>query len=285
MKRCQTKTQLDVLLADARKQGLRIGFVPTMGALHSGHASLIVRAKQACDFVVLSIFVNPTQFNNSSDFETYPSTIEHDMHVASQAGADLVFTPEVDELYEGNLAVEPVDYGRLTASYEGQMRKGHFDGVVAVVRKLFNAVNADEAFFGEKDLQQLAVIRRLAKDEFPSLKVVGCPLIREEDGLAMSSRNVRLVGDSRRQALALNGWLGRLKEEVVGQHREVEAVLGAIEREAGTLETVELEYVDVVDGQTFEPMRSGLDQGHSFAVIAAQVGGVRLIDNCCLSCS
>lgn len=284
MKRCQTKTQLESLVVDARKEGKRIGFVPTMGALHPGHASLIVRAKQACDFVIVSVFVNPTQFNNSTDFETYPSTLEHDMRVAQQAGADAVFTPDVDELYAGNLTVESVDYGLLTSAYEGQMRKGHFDGVVAVVRKLFRAVQADEAFFGEKDLQQLAVIRRLAQDEFPRLNVVGCPLIREEDGLAMSSRNVRLVGDSRRQALALHGWLERLKAEV-GQQREIGSVLDAIEREAGLMETVELEYVDVVDGQTFEPVRNGLDKGRSFAVIAAHVGGVRLIDNCRLACS
>jgi pantoate--beta-alanine ligase len=255
-----------------------------MGALHPGHASLIVRAKQACDFVVVSVFVNPTQFNNSTDFETYPSTLEHDMRVAQQAGADAVFTPDVDELYAGNLTVESVDYGLLTSAYEGQMRKGHFDGVVAVVRKLFRAVQADEAFFGEKDLQQLAVIRRLAQEEFPGLSVVGCPLVREEDGLAMSSRNVRLVGDSRQQALALYGWLERLKAEVV-QQREIGSVLDAIEREAGVMETVELEYVDVVDGQTFEPVRNGLDEGRSFAVIAAHVGGVRLIDNCRLACS
>ena len=164
------------------------------------------------------------------------------------------------------------------------MRKGHFDGVVAVVRKLFRAVQADEAFFGEKDLQQLAVIRRLAQEEFPGLNVVGCPLIREQDGLAMSSRNVRLVGDSRQQALALHGWLERLKAEV-GQQREIGSVLDAIEREAGLMETVELEYVDVVDCQTFEPVREGLDEGRSFAVIAAHIGGVRLIDNCCLACS
>lgn len=284
MNRCKTKTQLQSLVAGARKGGQRIGFVPTMGALHPGHASLIDCAKQTCGFVVVSVFVNPTQFNNPTDFETYPSPLEHDMEVARRAGADVVFTPDVDELYGGNLAVRPVDYGQLTSAYEGRMRKGHFDGVVAVVRKLFHAVQADDAFFGEKDLQQLAVIRRLAQEEFEGLNVVGCPLIREEDGLAMSSRNVRLVGDLREHALVLYGWLDRLRREV-GKQREVNAVLEDIEREAGEMGSVQLEYVDVVDGQTFEPIRSGLNQGHAFAVIAAQVGGVRLIDNCCLSCS
>lgn len=284
MKRCQTKTELKSLLADAGRKGLRIGFVPTMGALHPGHASLIVRAKQACDFVVVSVFVNPTQFNNSTDFETYPSTLEHDMLVAHEAGADVVFTPNVDELYEGNLAVEPVDYGRLTSAYEGQMRKGHFDGVVAVVRKLFLAVQSDEAFFGEKDLQQLAVIRRLAHEEFEGLKIVGCPLIREVDGLAMSSRNVRLVGESRQQALALFRWLNRLKREAI-EAESVEAVIKDIEHQAAALDTLKLEYVDVIDGLTFESKRTQLKEGNCYAVIAAEVAGVRLIDNCHLSCS
>ena len=174
-----------------------MGFFPTMGALHPGHASLIEKAAQACEEVVVSIFVNPTQFNNQEDFETYPLTIDKDLEVAQQAGAT-GFCPHVEELYGGDLAIVPVDYGQLTSAYEGQKRLGHFDGVVAVVRKLFSAVEADAAFFGKKDLQQLAVIRRLAK-EFMGLEIVDCPLIRESDGLAMSSRNVRLVENPDRQ--------------------------------------------------------------------------------------
>ena len=197
MNTCTTIEELKRTIHASKAKGKRVGFVPTMGALHPGHASLIEQAAQVCEEVVVSIFVNPTQFNNQEDFETYPLTMDKDLEVAQHAGATVVFAPHVEELYGGDLAVAPVDYGRLTAAYEGQKRPGHFDGVVAVVRKLFSAVEADAAFFGEKDLQQLAVIRRLAEEEFVGLEIVGCPLIRESDGLAMSSRNVRLVGEPR----------------------------------------------------------------------------------------
>ena len=261
-----------------------MGFVPTMGALHPGHASLIEKASQACEEVVVSIFVNPTQFNNREDFETYPLTIDKDLEVAQQAGATVVFAPHVEELYGGDLAVAPVDYGRLTSSYEGQQRTGHFDGVVAVVRKLFSAVEADAAFFGEKDLQQLAVIRRLAEEEFTGLEIAGCSLIRESDGLAMSSRNVRLIGESRQTALALHGWLNRIKNEACNQG-DIQAALRAIESESAEMEGVELEYIDVVNGSSFEPLHDGPVGPEVFAIVAAEVGGVRLIDNCALACS
>ena len=154
MNRFQAIEELQGHISVVRAEGKKVGFVPTMGALHPGHASLIEWAREACEEVVVSIFVNPTQFNNREDFEAYPLTLKADFEMARAAGATTVFTPTVDELYGSNLTVVPVDYGRLTSSYEGQKRKGHFDGVVAVVRKLFAAVDADMAFFGEKDLQQ-----------------------------------------------------------------------------------------------------------------------------------
>ena len=284
MNTCTTIEELKRFIHVSKAKGKRVGFVPTMGALHPGHASLIEQAAQTCEEVVVSIFVNPTQFNNREDFETYPLTMDKDLEVAQHAGATVVFAPHVEELYGGDLAVAPVDYGRLTSAHEGQKRLGHFDGVVAVVRKLFSAVEADAAFFGEKDLQQLAVIRRLAEEEFAGLEIVGCPLIRESDGLAMSSRNVRLVGESRQAALVLHSWLNRIKKEA-GDQGDVQTLLRVIESEAAEMEGVELEYIDVVNGASFEPLKDGPVGPEAFAIVAAEVGGVRLIDNCALACS
>ena len=284
MNRFTTIEELKRSVGVSKAEGKCVGFVPTMGALHAGHASLIAQASRVCDEVVVSIFVNPTQFNNRNDFETYPLTMDRDLEVAERAGATVIFTPVVDELYGGNLEVAPVDYGRLTSAYEGEKRAGHFDGVVAVVRKLFSAVEADKAFFGEKDLQQLAVIRRLAEEEFADLEVMGCPLIRESDGLAMSSRNVRLVGTSRQDALALNAWLNRIKDAACNQ-ADLHAVLGVIESEAMEMEGVELEYIDVVNAASFEPLNGEPAGPDAFAIVAAEVGGVRLIDCCALACS
>ena len=284
MNRFTAIKELKRFIHASKAKGKRVGFVPTMGALHPGHASLIVQASKACDEVVVSIFVNPTQFNNREDFETYPLTIEKDLEVAQQAGATVVFAPHAEELYGGDLAVAPVHYGRLTKAYEGQKRRGHFDGVVAVVRKLFSAVEADAAFFGKKDLQQLAVIRRLAEEEFTGLEIVGCPLIREPDGLAMSSRNVRLDGEPRQTALVLHGWLNRIKIEACNQG-DIQTALRAIESEAAEMEGVELEYIDVVNGSSFAPLQAEPVGPEAFAIVAAEVGGVRLIDNCALACS
>ncbi len=284
MKRCDTKAQLGVMVQQTRAVGKKVGFVPTMGALHPGHASLIERASNECDFVVVSVFVNPTQFDNAQDFATYPIALERDIDVAQAAGAHAVFTPKVVELYGGDLAVEPVNYGRLTSTFEGKMRKGHFDGVVAVVRKLFQAVQADAAYFGEKDLQQLAVIRRLAADEFEGLEIVGCPLIREEDGLAMSSRNVRMSDDDRQTALHLSGWLKSIRADA-SAGIEVGKLLDKVRLEAAAVEGLELEYVDAVNGHTFEPQQVTGNGNGVFAIIAADVGGIRLIDNCRLACS
>lgn len=284
MKRCDTKAQLRATVQQARAAGKKVGFVPTMGALHPGHASLIERASTECDFVVVSVFVNPTQFNNAHDFATYPISLERDFDVAQAAGAHALFTPQVDELYGGDLAVEPVDYGRLTSAFEGKMRKGHFDGVVAVVRKLFQAVQSDAAFFGEKDLQQLAVIRRLAADEFEGLEIVGCPLVREDDGLAMSSRNVRMSDAERQTALHLSGWLKSVQTEA-SAGIDVGELLDKVRLEAAAVEGLELEYVDAVNGHTFEPHQATQKGDQVFAIIAADVGGVRLIDNCRLVCS
>ncbi|MDA1336989.1 MAG: pantoate--beta-alanine ligase [Bacteroidetes bacterium] len=264
-----------------RTQMLTVGFVPTMGALHNGHKSLLQIARNQCDVVVLSIFVNPTQFNDPQDFKSYPLTMDEDLSMASAEGVDLVFIPNVQEMYGGNLSVDPVDYGSITKEYEGLTRKGHFDGVVAIVRKLFQAVNSDASFFGEKDLQQLAVIRRLASEEFPNMKIVGCPLVRDADGLAMSSRNIRLDANGRNRALNLSRWLGVLRIAAV-EGSDIDAALEGIRMEAAAIENIDLEYVDVVDSTTFATRRGEWKTKGSHAIVAANVDGVRLIDNCAI---
>lgn len=254
-----------------------IGFVPTMGALHDGHASLIRTAAAQCDLVVVSILVNPTQFNESSDFESYPRTLESDAQKAEEAGADAVFAPSAEDLYGGAPEAPSVDWGALTSAYEGAHRPGHFDGVVAVVDLLFDAVQPKVAVFGEKDLQQVAVVKRLAKERHPEVHVVVGSLIRDDHGLALSSRNSRLSPEGLRTALSLSRCL-RAVDEAVGSGDSVELALGRSRAELDALAGVELEYLDVVDAQTFEPAY-GPSHPHRHVVVAAHVEGVRLIDN------
>ena len=248
-----------------------------MGALHEGHASLIRTAAAQCDLVVVSILVNPTQFNESSDFESYPRTLESDAQKAQAAGADAVFAPSAEDLYGGTPEAPSVDWGALTSAYEGAHRPGHFDGVVAVVDLLLDAVQPKVAVFGEKDLQQVAVVKRLATERHPEVHVVVGSLIRDAHGLALSSRNSRLSPEGLRTALSLNRCL-RAVDEAVGSGDTVELALGRSRAELDALAGLELEYLDVVDAQTFEPTH-GPSHPHRHVVVAAHVEGVRLIDN------
>lgn len=257
--------------------GKSTGFVPTMGALHNGHASLIRTAAAQCDLVVVSILVNPTQFNVSSDFESYPRTLESDAQKAQAAGADAVFAPSAEDLYGGTPQAPAVVWGALTSAYEGAHRPGHFDGVVAVVDLLFDAVQPKVAVFGEKDLQQVAVVKRLARERHPEVHVVVGSLIRDAHGLALSSRNSRLSPEGLRTALSLSRCL-RAVDEAMGSGDTVELALGRSRAELDSLVGVELEYLDVVDAQTFEPAH-GPSHPHRHVVVAAHVEGVRLIDN------
>ena len=257
--------------------GKSTGFVPTMGALHNGHASLIRTAAAQCDLVLVSILVNPTQFNESSDFESYPRTLESDAQKAQAAGADAVFAPSAEDLYGGTPQAPAVDWGALTSAYEGAHRPGHFDGVVAVVDLLFDAVQPKVAVFGEKDLQQVAVVKRLARERHPEVHVVVGSLIRDAHGLALSSRNSRLSPEGLRTALSLSRCL-RAVDEAMGSGDTVELALGRSRAELDSLAGVELEYLDVVDAQTFEPAH-GPSHPHRHVVVAAHVEGVRLIDN------
>ena len=253
-----------------------VGFVPTMGALHDGHASLIRKARRELGdggHVVVSVYVNPTQFNDAADFQTYPSTRDSDVKLAEDAGADALVFPRSDELYPLGVPqrAEPVDYGVLTSHWEASHRRGHFDGVVAVVRSLFRLVDPGRAYFGEKDWQQLAVISELARREFPRLVVVPVSTVREPDGLAMSSRNTRLAPHDREAAAMLYGAL-RAVAEAGGTEYSVEQQTAALLAKGW-----KVEYLAVVDAVTLEIK---CDSALSRRVVAAGFcGGVRLIDN------
>lgn len=255
-----------------------IGFVPTMGALHEGHMSLIKESKRRNLLTVANIFINPTQFNNVSDFEKYPIDIDGDCALLEQAGCDILFLPGVDEIYAPGASQEVYvhDFGRLESIYEGHFRPGHFRGVGQVVHILFEIVQPRAAFFGEKDLQQLAVIRQLVKQLKMDIEIVGMPTVRESDGLAMSSRNRRLSQDQRITALKLfnalnfakNNWINHSREDLLDQVR----LMFSNQKE------VSLEYFDIVNEITLEPSFPSIDK-NCRAIIAAYVREIRLIDN------
>lgn len=253
------------------------GFVPTMGALHEGHASLIRLAVERCELVVVSVLVNPTQFNEQDDFELYPRTLDRDAAFAADAGADAVFAPSAEDLYGGVPSAPSVDWGPLTHAYEGAHRPGHFDGVVAVVDLLFDTVRPSLSVFGEKDLQQVAVVKRLARERHPNLEVVVGALVRDDHGLALSSRNARLDQEGLVTARRLSRTLREMQKACAKGGDVAEAVTAG--REAlNSTPGITLEYLDVVDAQSFEPSRGAHDQG-AHVVVAAHVQGVRLIDN------
>ena len=252
-------------------------FVPTMGSLHEGHASLIAQAAASSDLVLVSILVNPTQFTDASDYDQYPRSLEADAEKAAQAGAHAVFAPSPEELYGGTPSSEPVQWGALTHSYAGAKRKGHFDGAVAVVDLLFQTTKPDVAVFGEKDLQQVGVVRRLAQERHPSIAIQVGDVVRDENGLALSSRNARLNEEGLETALALSRALFELRQS----HGEGKDWMGVLEKARAALSAhpaLDLEYLDVVDADTFEPWQ-GIPNQRAYGIVAAQVQGVRLIDN------
>ena len=260
----------------ARAAGRRVGFVPTMGYFHEGHRSLMRAARAENDFVVLSLFVNPTQFGPNEDLSAYPRDPLGDAAVAEAEGVDLLFTPEVAEMYPAG-ARTTVHVGGLTEGLCGASRPGHFDGVTTVVAKLFSIVGTSRAYFGRKDAQQLAVIRRMTEDLDLPVEVVGCPLVREADGLALSSRNAYLTDDERRAATILSGALYMASEAVVGGVRDAAAVRSLIVDTVARSPLVQLDYAEVVDAATLEPLER-ID-GDTLVALAAFVGKARLIDN------
>jgi pantoate--beta-alanine ligase len=277
MKTHSTKHALAAALAGERREGRTVGFVPTMGALHAGHLSLLQRARADNDVVVASIFVNPLQFGPSDDFARYPRDLEADAALAAEAGADHLFAPDVAEMYPRGSIATRVDVGPIGDIGEGAWRPGFFAGVATVCCKLFHIVGPDRAYFGQKDAQQLAVIRQLVADLDLPLEIVGCPTVREHDGLALSSRNAYLDPEARRAAPALAAALMAGRDAAAGGEgsaAELRWIVGTcLEAEPG----IHLQYVDLFDPATFSALER-LD-GRGVLAAAAHVGGTRLIDN------
>lgn len=259
-----------------RQQGLSIGFVPTMGYLHEGHGSLMEKAKEECDRVVASIFVNPMQFGANEDLDCYPRDLEADTRLCESIGVDLIFHPEVEEMYaEGFCSF--VDMDGLTQELCGKSRPTHFRGVCTVVSKLFHIVMPDKAYFGQKDAQQLAVIRRMVKDLDMDIQIVGCPIIREEDGLAKSSRNTYLNPEERKAALILSQTI-RLGEKLVGEGmRETKTLVEAMKENLSTEPLARIDYVEAVSMDSMQKVEKL--EGEILVAMAVYIGKTRLIDN------
>jgi pantoate--beta-alanine ligase len=276
MRIVRTVAELRSALVPARREGLTIGLVPTMGALHEGHLSLIARAREQCDRVVVSLFVNPAQFNEHSDLDRYPRRLEHDSNLAAEVGADLLFAPTAEEVYPPGFATA-VEVLGITDRLEGAVRgAAHFRGVTTVVTKLLSMAQPDIAYFGQKDAQQVVVVRHLVRDLNLPVRIEVCPTVREPDGLAMSSRNARLSPDERTRALSLYGALSAAAALLAAGERAPAALVNRA-REAMAPFAVEPEYLALVDPDTLEPV-TRLD-APALLVVAALVGDTRLIDN------
>ncbi len=263
-------------VAAARAAGRRIGFVPTMGALHAAHVSLMEAARRAGDFVVVSIFVNPTQFGPGEDFDAYPRDEGGDLATCENAGVDLVFFPSVAVMYPPG-AVTTVHVARLTDTLCGPHRPGHFDGVATVVTKLFNIVQPDAAYFGQKDAQQLAVIRRMTRDLDMPVEIVGCPTVREPDGLAMSSRNAYLDPDQRSQATCLYRALEHARSRIQTGEESAETITTEMRGIVENAGPCRIDYISVVDPASMEPVTR--IAGPVLVALAVRIGRTRLIDN------
>ena len=272
-----TIKDLQAGLSALRAQGKKVGLVPTMGALHAGHASLVKRCVAENDAAVVSVFVNPTQFNDKNDLVKYPRTPEADCRLLEECGAAFVFAPSVEEMYP-----EPdtrrFSYAPLDTVMEGAFRPGHFNGVCQIVSKLFDAVQPDRAYFGEKDFQQLAIIREMVKQiGFNGLEIVGCPIVREEDGLALSSRNARLSAVEREYALNISQTL--FKSCTFAKSHPVAETQKFVEDAIAAAPGLRLEYFEIVDGTTLQKITDWEDTDYAVGCITVFCGEVRLIDN------
>lgn len=275
MKILRTVSELQSVAAEAKAAGKTIGLVPTMGALHSGHMSLVNRARAENDIVIASVFVNPTQFNNPDDLRTYPRTEQADCALLESAGTDYAFIPSVDEVYK-----EPdtrrFDLGEVAAVMEGPMRPGHFNGVAQIVSKLFAWSQPTRAYFGQKDFQQIAVIRRMARDYgFPTLEIVACPIVREADGLALSSRNVRLTADERAVAPEIHRILKESLE--FAKSHTVAQTEAMVKEQIDKVPHMRTEYYTIVHPLTMQPLKEWMPG--ATGCITVYCGDVRLIDN------
>jgi pantoate--beta-alanine ligase len=263
-------------IAAARHAGRRIGFVPTMGYLHAGHLSLVEAARRDGTYVVASIFVNPTQFGPHEDFDRYPRDTAGDLGKCQEAGVELVFMPAATDMYAPD-AVTTVHVAGVTETLCGPSRPGHFDGVATVVAKLFNIVQPDTAYFGQKDAQQLAVIRRMVRDlDFP-IEIVGCPIVREPDGLAMSSRNALLSPDERQRALVLYQALCAAQARIAAGERNPAGVLGRMRQIVDAGQPTNIDYISIVDPDTLQPVNT--IERPVLVALAVRIASTRLIDN------
>lgn len=272
----KTIDELRSIVKGWKKEGLSVGLVPTMGYLHDGHKSLIVRAARENDRVVVSDFVNPTQFGVNEDLDSYPRDIDRDAAVCKEAGADLIFHPKPEEMYFPDSCTF-VDMDKLTKGLCGKTRPTHFRGVCTVVSKLFLIVAPDKAYFGQKDAQQLAVIKRMVRDLNFDIEIVGCPIVREEDGLAMSSRNTYLNKEERKAALILHEALMLGKEMAVRGERDASKIQSAIVHEIETEPLARIDYVELVDAENLENV--AIMEGRVLIAVAVYIGKTRLIDN------
>jgi pantoate--beta-alanine ligase len=269
-----TRESLSKYLDDLRSDGKSIGFVPTMGALHQGHLSLLIQSQQQTDVSVCSIFVNPTQFNDPKDLEKYPRPIESDIQQLEQARCDVLFNPQVNEMYADNEQWH-LNLGELEHLLEGKSRPGHYQGVTQVVFKLFDTVGPDLAFFGQKDYQQVLVVQKMVDLMHLKVKLVMCPILRESDGLAMSSRNIHLSADDRQHALVLSGTLNWLKQNFDAS--QITSLTKQCENKIKTEPGVQLEYFEIANGENLHKADQNTKQ--IVALVAAIVGTTRLIDN------
>ena len=276
MKLIQTIQELRTELDALRKEGKTIGLVPTMGALHAGHASLVKRAVAENDVVVVSDFVNPTQFNDKNDLLKYPRTLDADCKLLEECGASFVFAPSVEEIYP-EPDTRQFSYAPLDTVMEGKFRPGHFNGVCQIVSKLFLIVEPTRAYFGEKDFQQLAIIREMVRKYPFNLEIVGCPIVREADGLALSSRNARLSDEQRIQALQISKTLFASVE--YAQTHTLAETKAFVESAISTAEGLRLEYFEIVDGNSLQTVCDWKDGSYIVGGITVFCGEVRLIDN------
>lgn len=279
MEQLGSKQEVRQAIAEARREDKRIALVPTMGALHDGHLSLVQAARQRADYVAVSVFVNPTQFGEGKDFEAYPRDLVRDLDLLGAEGVDLVFTPTPEVMY-GSAPEVTVEPGRLGESLEGAARPGHFRGVATVVTKLLSIVSPDLAFFGEKDYQQLVVVKRLVRDLDLPVKIVGAPIVREPDGLALSSRNVYLSPAERAAATVLYQALRGAETLVLDGECDVSVLEDAMRSTIEAEPLAEVGYAVVVDAVTLEPLAEVTRTAR--ALVAARVGATRLIDNIAL---
>jgi pantoate--beta-alanine ligase len=280
MKIIRDVNEMKIEINSIKRYGKTIGFVPTMGYLHDGHKSLIDTARKENDIVVVSIFVNPVQFGPNEDFEKYPRDEERDFKICRESGCDIVFLPVKDDMYKSSHSTF-VDVFNISEGLCGLSRPGHFRGVATVVAKLFNIVKADRAYFGQKDAQQLAIIKKMTLDLNMDTEVIGCPIIREADGLAMSSRNIYLNCYERQQALTLSKSLMHAQSRIKNGEKHVSIIKLEMEEIIKTAQDSKIDYIEVVDPQNLKPVH--IIEGEVLIALAVRIGNTRLIDNLTIS--